>query len=139
MQVQRKLARFLGGASIVGLLAVYTFASASCYDHSPVDGFIAFAIFVGPGFLVALVGLLTRNPLRAIGASIGIGLWVLLAYYTDCVMPYQGGGASLSFVGVLLWGTPSGIAGLFFVDFISYLLKIKVVGSQDSGECTNAS
>jgi hypothetical protein len=54
-------------------------------------------------------------------------------------MPYQGGGASFSFVGVLLWGSPSAIAGLFLVDFISYLLKIKVVGSQGSGESTSAS
>ena len=139
MQVQRKTAMSLGAASIAGLLLLYGFASTSCYKPSIVDGVIAFSIFAGPGLLVAIVGMLSRNPLRAIGASLGIGLWIFLAYYTDCVMPYQGGGASLSFVGVLLWGTPSAIAGLFLVDLICYLMRIEVVSIQDLADHANAS
>jgi hypothetical protein len=68
-------------------------------------------MFLGAPLLPALVSLAFPNPLRAVGACALFAPWLLLAYYTDCIRPYSGGGASMIYVAVLLWGTPSAIIG----------------------------
>ena len=42
----------------------------------------------------AFAGELARRdgPLRAVGACLLFAPWLVFAYYTDCVRPYQGGG-----------------------------------------------
>ena len=68
-----------------------------------------FAVFLLLPLAPALVSLVTSNPLRAVGACALLAPWLVFAYYTDCVRPYSGGGASMVYVAVLLWGTPSAI------------------------------
>ncbi|MDQ8020484.1 MAG: hypothetical protein REI94_01495, partial [Moraxellaceae bacterium] len=68
----------------------------------------------------------TANPLRAVGACLLFAPWLVFAYYTDCVQPYQGGGASMIYVAVLLWGSLSSLAGAVLSGPLMRLLGIRV-------------
>ena len=50
------------------------------------------------------------------------------AFYVDCVMPYEGGGASMIYLAVFLWGTLSGIgiAGAIIAEVVSRLANIQI-------------
>ena len=52
--------------------------------------------------------------------------WLVFAYYTDCVRPYQGGGASMIYVAVLLWGTPCAIVGALLTGPVMRLFGVSV-------------
>ncbi len=72
------------------------------------------AIPLIPG-LIAVFG---ENPLKAIGASLVAICFYALAYYTDCVLPYEGGGASMIYVVVIMYGTPLAFLGAWVVGVI---------------------
>jgi hypothetical protein len=61
--------------------------------------------------LIATIAVFTANPLRAAFASAFFAPWLATAYYTDCVAVYHGGGTSMVYVIVLLWGVPSALLG----------------------------
>lgn len=67
----------------------------------------------------AVIFLATRNPLRSVGASIVAISFYALAYYTDCIAPYEGGGASMIYVVVILYGTPLAVLGGFIAGSIT--------------------
>lgn len=69
----------------------------------------------------AVMYLFTSNPARAIGAALTVIPFYLMAYHTDCVLPYQGGGASMIYVVVIFFGTP---AALIIGFFSGWLIKI---------------
>jgi hypothetical protein len=95
----------------IGIVAIMqAINSFGCYKHDLLTytktlGFIAIPM------LPALVGLLTANPLRAVGASALFAPWLALAYYTDCVRPYTGGGASMIYVVVVMFGFATALLG----------------------------
>lgn len=100
--------------------------SFACYKND-FDAFLATtAMFLAVPLLPALVSLAFPNPLRAVGACALFAPWLLLAYYTDCIRPYSGGGASMIYVAVLLWGTPSAIMGALFAGPVIRGLGIEV-------------
>jgi len=51
---------------------------------------------------------------------------LFLAYYTDCVRPYSGGGASMIYIAVLFWGTPSSLVGALVTGPVMRVLGISV-------------
>lgn len=126
MIISRKLALSLGLAAVAAILAQQAFNSFSCYHHSLLDYLGAVGIFLLIPLLPALVSLLTANPLRAVGACLLLSPWLWFAYYTDCVAPYAGGGASLIYVAVLLWGTPCALLGALMTGPILRLAGVKV-------------
>ena len=100
-----------GIAAIAGVCAVQVFNSVACYHMTMGQLVGTWVFFVLIPLVPALVSLLTANPLRAVGACLFFVPWLVLAYYTDCIRPYAGGGASMIYVAVLVWGTPSAIVG----------------------------
>jgi len=136
MAIRRNRAIVFGTASILGIVAIQAFNSFACYGQNLQTFLSVFGIFLLIPLLPALISLLTANPLRAVGACLFFAPWLVLAYYTDCVRPYAGGGASMSYVGVLFWGTPSSIVGALVTGPILRALGIAVEKPNDSSRPT---
>jgi hypothetical protein len=64
--------------------------------------------------------------LRAVGACVLFAPWLMLAYYTDCVQPYTGGGASMIYVAVLIWGTVTSLLGALITHFVTRRAGIEI-------------
>jgi hypothetical protein len=128
MNVSRKTARILGAVAIVGILLQQAFNSVVCYDHAWVAYLRAVGFFLLIPLLPALISLATANPLRAVGACLLLSPWLGFAYYTDCVRPYAGGGASMIYVAVLFWGTPCALLGALLTGPLLRLVGIRVEG-----------
>jgi len=124
--ISRKRAIGIGIAAIAAIVAQQTFNSVACYRLSPGAFLIVSSIFVGIPLSPALAALATANPLRAVGACLLFSPWLGLAYYTDCVRPYTGGGASMVYVAVLFWGTPSALVGALLTGPVLRVFKISV-------------
>lgn len=111
MSITRRRAVLLGLAAIALTLAMQAFNSVSCYGHALSEFLLVVGVFLALPLLPALLSLPTANPLRAVGACVGLAPWLVFAYYVDCVRPYAGGGASMVYVAVLLWGTLCSVLG----------------------------
>lgn len=126
MQISRKTAGCWGLAAMAGVVLQQVFNSVACYDHNLLEWLQATGLFLTLPLVVALVGLLSSNPLRAVGACTLFWPWLFLAYYEDCVRPYSGGGASMVGVAVILWGTPSAIVGAALAGPVFRLFSLHV-------------
>ena len=126
MNISRRKARWMGVAAIGVVLLVQSFNSFACYHHDFLTFLAATSIFVGIPLLPALVSLALPNPLRAVGACALFVPWLLLAYHTDCVRPYAGGGASMIYVAVLMWGTVTSLIGAFITNSITKSAGIEI-------------
>jgi hypothetical protein len=109
----RRHAQWIGVASIALVVALQSFNGVACYHQNVADFLLAFSIFVAPAVFVALIALFTSNPLRAAVASLCFAPWLVMAYYSDCIAPYRGGGASMVYVVVVLYGLPCALLGAF--------------------------
>ena len=128
MDISRNAARILGVAAIVGILMLQAFNSAACYSHSLMGYLGAVGFFLVIPLLPAAVSLFTANPLRAVGACLLLSPWLVFAYYTDCIRPYAGGGASMIYVAVLFWGTPCALLGALLTGPVLRRFGIRVEG-----------
>jgi hypothetical protein len=126
--ISRRSARVLGVVAIAGILLLQAFNSAVCYDHSLMGYLGAVGFFLVIPLLPAVVSLATANPLRAVGACLLLAPWLAFAYYTDCIRPYTGGGASMVYVAVLFWGTPSAVLGALLTGPVMRLCGLRVEG-----------
>lgn len=126
MVISRARAFGCGLLAIGAVVALAAFNSFSCYGHDWATFVAANSLFVGPPLVPAVVCLAFPNPLRAVGACLFLAPWLLLAYYTDCVAPAAGGGASMVYVSVLLWGVPSAVAGALLAGPATRRLNIHV-------------
>ena len=126
MKLTRSKAIVLGLVSITGVALLETFNSLACYKHD-FGHFLSAMLFIGIPMLPALVSLATGNPLRAVGASVFFAPWLVFAYYVDCIVPYQGGGASMVYVGVILWGFPSAAVGALMTGPVLRMFDVQVV------------
>ena len=126
MLISRRQALITGMTAIALILALQAFNSVGCYGHTLLMFVQVVGMFVLVPLLPALVSLLTANPLRAVGACLLFAPWLVVAYYTDCVRPYQGGGASMVYVAVLLWGTPCAIIGALLTGPVMRLFGMSV-------------
>jgi hypothetical protein len=126
MLISRRQALTTGMTAIALVIALQAFNSVGCYRHTLPTFVQVVGMFVLVPLLPALVSLLTANPLRAVGACLLFAPWLVLAYYTDCVRPYQGGGASMIYVAVLMWGTPCAIIGALLTGPAMRLLGMSV-------------
>lgn len=127
MTIKRSRATLWGLAFIVLVVSIHAFTSFACYKNDLLTFMLSSGMFLGIPLIAAFAGLISKNPLRAIGACFLFIPWLIFAYHTDCIRPYAGGGASMIYVAVLIWGTPSAIAGALIVGPISRLLGLKIV------------
>lgn len=112
MTVSRRHARTLGLTSIVLALGVQLFNDLACYEREFFEA-LSTLWFPAIPLVPALIALGSGNPLRAVGGSlVAIGFY-LLAFYTDCVVPYSGGGASMVYVAVVMYGFPLAVVAVF--------------------------
>ncbi|MBK7665797.1 MAG: Na+:solute symporter [Sterolibacteriaceae bacterium] len=111
MAMSRVQAIASGAGAIVVVLLLQAFNSFACYRMDFATFLSTTAMFVVPALIPAFVCLALPNPLRAVVACLFFAPWLVLAYVTDCVFPYSGGGASMIYVAVLLWGTPCALLG----------------------------
>lgn len=126
MVISRTKARWIGVAAIVVVLLLQALNSFGCYGHD-FSTFLAVSFsFVGIPLLPALISLALRNPLRTVGACALFAPWLLLAYYTDCVRPYSGGGASMIYIAVLFWGTLTSSVGALITNEITKGMGIEI-------------
>lgn len=126
MNISRRKARWIGLAAIGAVVLLQAFNSFACYHHG-LNGFLSSTVFfVGIPLVPAFVSLVLPNPLRAVVACAFFAPWLLLAYYTDCVAPYEGGGASMIYVAVLLFGTVTSLIGSLIAGVLFRGLGIEV-------------
>src|ERR1700722_146489 len=138
MKLSRSVAFRAGVLAIIAVIGLQTFNGAVCY-HQNVSSYLeALLIFVSPALVIAAIALLTGNPLRAVGACVFFAPWLILAYYTDCVAPYSGGGASMIYVVVLLWGVPSALIGALVSGPLFKVLGIEVVDASSRKNSASA-
>jgi hypothetical protein len=57
----------------------------------------------------AIIFLLLSRPASSIGASVAVAPFIVWANYQECIKPYAGGGASMAYVVVFLFGIPASI------------------------------
>jgi hypothetical protein len=126
MTLTRKQAILAGLAAIAGVVLLQAFNSATCYEHDLVSFLMAAGFFLSPALLIATVCLFTANPLRAVGSCLLFAPWLVFAYYTDCIRPYEGGGASMVYVLVLLLGTPCAFLGALITGPVMRLFNLSI-------------
>jgi hypothetical protein len=126
MILSRSAAFKAGVFAIIAVIGLQTFNDMACY-HESLGGYLeGLLIFVSPALVIACIALLTSNPLRAVGACLFFAPWLVFAYYTDCVAPYTGGGASMIYVVVLFWGAPSALIGALVAGMLFKTLGVEV-------------
>lgn len=128
MQLSRPHALRIGLAAIVGILLLQALLGFGCYRQDLAMFLMGVVWFLAIPLLPAVLSLLRANPLGAMGACLLLAPWMLLAGYIDCVKPYAGGGASLAYVAVLLYGTPSAIVGALIGPWLSRKFGLRVAG-----------
>lgn len=127
MRLTRAHARWIGVAAIAGVVVLHTFIGFGCYRQD-LGMFVTGALyFLLIPLLPAAFSLLRANPLGAVGACLMVVPWILFAYYIDCVKPYTGGGASLAYVAVILYGTPGAILGALITPWLTRKAGLQVI------------
>lgn len=126
MDVSIGRARLIGVGAVIVVIAAHAINSFLCYGIG-LDGFLqSFVAFVLLPLCPSLICLAMSKPLHAAGSAICVFPWLVLTFWFDCVMPYQGGGASMLYIAVLLWGTLSALIGLVFTKVLMVFFKISV-------------
>jgi hypothetical protein len=107
------------------VVVIQIFSSVACYQHD-LEGVLVGLAFIAIPMLPAIISLALPNPLRAVGASACVVPWLVWAYVVDCVLPYSGGGASMSYVAVVVLGTPCAIVGASVAAPVAKKLGIEI-------------
>lgn len=134
MTLTRKRAIHIGLTAIAGVVLLQVFSSTTCYEHDLESFLMAAGFFLSPALLIAAVCLFTTNPLRAVGSCLLFAPWLVFAYYTDCIRPYEGGGASMVYVLVLLLGTPCALLGALITGPVMRVFNLSIVGTTSSSK-----
>lgn len=124
-QIGVRRARMLGLLAIAVVVLMQAVNSFGCYKHD-FPTYLGALGFIAVPMLPALVGLFTANPLRAVGASAFFAPWLVVAFYVDCIKPYEGGGASMVYVVVVMYGFATALVGALLSGFILRRLGITV-------------
>ena len=127
MTLSRSRALQIGIAAIASILLLQAFIGFGCYRQDLAMFIAGIAWFLAIPLLPAVLSLLRANPLGAVGACLLIAPWMVFAWYIDCVKPYAGGGASLAYVTVLLYGTPGAIVGALVTPWLCRKFGLNIV------------
>jgi len=110
LQLCAKNGLVLGAFGIALVIIAQAISSFSCYRHD-FGTFLEVLGFIAIPMLPGIIAMFTASPYRALGAAIFFLPWLGYAYYVDCGSPYRGGGASMIYVAVVLWGFPCALVG----------------------------
>lgn len=127
MILTRTHVRWIGIAAIAGVVLLHTVIGFGCYRQDLGMFIMGVLYFLLIPLLPAVLALLRSNPLGAVGACLFVVPWILFAYYIDCVKPYAGGGASLAYVAVILYGTPGAIFGALVTPWLTRKAGLQVI------------
>ncbi|WP_147376744.1 Na+:solute symporter [Noviherbaspirillum saxi] len=116
----------IGVGAISLILLLQAFNSFACYKHNFSDYLHGVMIFLFIPLLPAVISLFLPNALRAVGACACLAPWLILAYYVDCIKPYTDGGASMSYIAVLFYGTPCAIIGAIITGPLTRMFGINI-------------
>jgi hypothetical protein len=127
MTLTHTQARWIGIAAIAGTVMLHAVIGFGCYRQD-LGMFITGALyFLMIPLLPAVFALCRANPLGAVGACLMVAPWMLFAYHIDCVKPYTGGGASLAYVAVILYGTPGAILGALVTPWFTSKAGLQII------------
>jgi hypothetical protein len=113
----RKL-KTLAWLSIALAICFQLFNDVACYEKSISEIALWFWFPLIP-LVPAITFARQDKPVNAIAAALVIIPFYLFAYYADCVMPYEGGGASMVYVIVVMFGTPVAIISGLLTGYIA--------------------
>ena len=125
MIISRPRALLIAVGAICAVFFLQALISFGCYK-SNFSEYLNICLFVAIPLIPAFVFLGFRNPLPAVGACVFFAPWLIFAWHTICVRPYSGGGDSMIYVAVLIWGTPSAIVGAFLAALVIELKGIEI-------------
>ena len=123
MTIARRTAVVAGLCAMLIPLGFEGFARVTCYGA---EGGWGDLILMGPSLLIALGCLATSNPLRSLGASLGLTMVLWFMYHRECVAPYVGGGAS--FLALLIFfAAPIGAGfGAWIAETICLIFRFRI-------------
>ena len=131
MIISRRFALVAGICAICTILLMHAYVVIGCNKGNFSDFVSLGMIFLGLPLLLAIISLALRNPLPGVGACAFLAPWLVMALHADCIQSYSGGGASMSYVAVLLWGTPSSIVGAILTAVILRILKMRIESGKE--------
>jgi hypothetical protein len=123
--IQRSSAYRAGLLAVALILGLQVLNGVACYELSPGFHLVALGLVI-IAFLPGVVALLSKNPLRAVGAAILFAPWLAFAYYTDCVLPPKGPASSMSYLAVVVYGFPSAAIGAWATAPFLKTLRVRV-------------
>ena len=126
MRIRRPRARLAGLLAVTAVIGFQAVPGFACHGRDLRRFAIGPGVFVLPPLLPALASLATANPLRAVGACALFAPWRLWTGYVDCIRPDAGGGASMAYVPVLLYGFPSAVLGALLAGPVCRRLGIAI-------------
>jgi hypothetical protein len=129
MTLSRDRAMRLGIAAIVLAVCAQLFNSFACYKMGLLQA-IKFLWLPSVPLLPAMLMLFTANPLRAVPAALVVIPYYAFAYYVDCIRPPEGGGASVVYMQVILYGLPTAMAAAWLGGPLLSLVGLRVRAPQ---------
>jgi hypothetical protein len=103
--MKRQTAQIAAWLFILGAVCVQLFNNFACYQHDLAEA-LTTLWFPSIVLIPSIIYSFTDNPLRSVISSLVAILLYLFAYYVDCVRPDSGGGASMVYLVVVIYGTP---------------------------------
>ena len=108
---------FLQRLRFLPIAVVFVIQAGAALFACETDGLELMVLLVATGVLLipAFLWLRASSAGGVFGACCGLLPWLVWEIYIDCVAPYRGGGASMAYVAVFLWGIPSSVVcGVLF-------------------------
>ncbi len=125
MKIGIRKARLIGLTAIAAVVVIQLLSSIFCYQNDLSQLAFSFMMIAVP-FSPALIWILSPNPLLTVGGAALFIPWLVLAFTVDCILPYAGGGASMMYVAVVIWGFPSTILGMILAKLAMKYFNISI-------------
>ncbi len=127
MKIQTRSAKRLSQLSFLLVVAAHGLYSIGCHK-SGFSGFLTAGLFFdGVPMVLPILSYFLKNYFVATIGAFGVLPWIGYAFYVDCIMPYQGGGASMMYVAIIFWGTPSAICGMLVAWLVEKAKMVEIV------------
>ena len=123
--ISRSRARTIACLAIASTVALELLSGQLCGQRDAGSHAIALLYLLIP-LSPAVVALLTPNPLCSVAAVVPVAGWIVHAFYFECIRPYQGGGASMVYLGVWFYGFVCAAAAAVLAVPLLRLLGVRV-------------
>lgn len=130
------LAQKIAWSAILIALCIPLYSNLTCYEKTVIETLVALAFQAIP-LIPAFIAIFSPNPLKAIGPSIIAAIFYLFAHNVDCVQSYEGGGASMIYVVVIMYGLPLAFIASWITGVICNSTGIVVKSRQQPSKSTD--